>query len=371
MNLEVRGRIDREYFQEILDLVPQVGLTALGVTDAEPFHETRLEIERRKKEGLHGGMQFTFRNPERSTSPKKIMKEAKSLIVGALRTPSPRLKEAPHEKLRIAAYARRDYYTDLRNALTVIADKLKDDGWKATVVADENSLVDRAAAIRAGIGWHGKNGNVLIPGKGSWFVLGSVVTDACLPVSKPLEDDCGSCKRCIDSCPTGAIIEPGVVDARKCIAWLVQAPGVIPNEYRKSIGNRIYGCDDCQEVCPEGRDERLLEGKSDSNADHFVIEILEADDKELLKKFGHWYIAERDPRYLRRNALIAIGNSNEKELFKSILEKYVKNSDPLLRSHAAWAAIHSGHKELVNLVKGDPDPLVLNEIILAEKEGCL
>ena len=118
----MRGRIDREYFQEILDLVPQVGLTALGVTDAEPFHETRLEIERRKKEGLHGGMQFTFRNPERSTSPKKIMKEAKSLIVGALRTPSPRLKEATHEKLRIAAYARRDYYTDLRNALTVIAD---------------------------------------------------------------------------------------------------------------------------------------------------------------------------------------------------------------------------------------------------------
>jgi len=373
MNLEVSDEIKHDYFREISNLAPELGLSALGVTNAEPFVETRREIERRKSEGFDGGMQFTFRNPERSTTPKMIMKDAKSLIVGALRTPSPRLEEASADKLRIAAYARKDYYSNLRKALNVIAERLKADGWKAQVVADENSLVDRAAAIRAGIGWHGKNGNVLIPGKGSWFVLGSVVTNADLPASKQVQDNCGTCKRCIDNCPTGAIIEPGVVDARRCIAWLVQAPGVIPNEYRKSIGNRIYGCDDCQEVCPEGREERFLEGESDTDADHFALEILETNDEELLERFGHWYIAQRDPKYLRRNALIAVGNSQEKEneKFKSLLEKYLSNPDPLLRSHAVWAAVHLGHQDLLHIVKDDFDQLVLDEIMLAEAEGYL
>jgi epoxyqueuosine reductase len=373
MNLELNNDLGREYFKKISDLAPELGLAALGVTNAEPFVETRNEIERRKEKDLHGGMQFTFRNPERSTTPKMIMPDAKSLIVGALRTPAPRLEKVAHEALRIAAYARKDYYSLLREALGVIAEILKKDGWKAQVVADENSLVDRAAAIRAGIGWHGKNGNVLIPGKGSWFVLGSIVTNAELPLSEKVQQDCGVCKRCIDGCPTGAIIEPGVVDARKCIAWLVQAPGIIPHEYRESIEHRIYGCDDCQEVCPEGREERIRERESDIDADHLAVEILEAKDEELLDRFGWWYIAERDPRYLKRNALISIGNSKEveNELFESLLRKYLLDPDPLLRSHAAWASIRLGHKELVDLAKNDSDPLVTNEIMLAEAEGFL
>ena len=250
---------------------------------------------------------------------------------------------------------------------------LKKDGWKTQVVADENSLVDRAAAIRAGIGWHGKNGNVLIPGQGSWFVLGSIVTNLELPLSEKVKQDCGVCKRCIDGCPTGAIIEPGVVDARKCIAWLVQAPGIIPHEYRESIEHRIYGCDDCQEVCPEGREHRNSDAEWDVKADYLASEILEAEDKELLDRFSSWYIAERNPRYLKRNALVSIGNSEEteNELFRSLLKKYLLHSDPILRSHAAWASIRLGHQELVDIAKSDSDPLVIEEIMLAEAEGCL
>ena len=163
------------------------------------------------------------------------------------------------------------------------------------------------------------------------------------------------------------------MDARKCIAWLVQAPGIIPHEYRESIEHRIYGCDYCQEVCPEGKEERNSEEDLDVQADYPAAEILEADDEKLLERFSSWYIAERNPRYLKRNALVSIGNSKEteNELFKSLLMDYLLNSDPLLRSHAAWASIRLGHKELVDLARNDSDPLVLNEIVLAEAEGYL
>ena len=152
----------------------------------------------------------------------------------------------------VARYASDDHYGPLRHALGVIAERLQRDGWQARVIADDNALVDREAARRAGLGWYGKNTNLLLPGLGSWFVLGSVVTDAPLPPAVELvADGCGACRRCLPACPTGALVAPGVLDARRCLAWLVQAPGVFPLEYRAALGDRLYGCDDCQEVCPE------------------------------------------------------------------------------------------------------------------------
>src|ERR1019366_2825144 len=118
-------------------------------------------------------------------------------------------------------------------------------GWRATVVCDDNALVDRAAAHRAGLGWFGKNSLILLPGLGSWFVLGTVVTDAPLPAVDPSEapphgDGCRTCSRCLTGCPTGALVAPGVLDARRCLAWLVQEPGSFPEEYRQALGGRIY-----------------------------------------------------------------------------------------------------------------------------------
>ena len=131
----------------------------------------------------------------------------------------------------VARYAQRDHYKLLGDGLRAVAAGLKAAGWKARVVVDDNALVDREAAHRAGLGWFGKSANILLPGRGSWFVLGSVVTDAPLDASNgPVDDGCGSCRRCIDSCPTGAIVAPGVVDARRCLAWLVQSPGVFPKD---------------------------------------------------------------------------------------------------------------------------------------------
>jgi len=302
----------------------QAGLTAVGFTHAEPFDEARVTLIERKAAGLHGGMQFTYRNPERSTTPTRILESAQSLIVGAWpyaasdsqagsdsaappsAAPSS-LKRRP--EANIAAYAWRDHYTSLKVALSVMADSLIEAGFEARVVADDNALVDRAAAIRAGIGWAGKNSNVLVPGHGSWFVLGAVVTNAPLDHDQPVAPSCGSCRRCLDGCPTNAIIADGVVDARRCLAWLLQADGDFPIEFRKALGTRIYGCDDCQIVCPPSRNTDVdLHGDEVTSLDLFAL--LTMSDENLLDAVGRWYIPKRDLRYVRRNALVALGNTD-------------------------------------------------------------
>ena len=285
------------------------GLDAVGVASAEPFESTRATLVERREQGLHGGMAFTYRNPDRSTDPGRTVVGARSLVVGALsyrhRTPP-----APDRAVgRVAAYARSDFYGKLRDALGQVADVLHGAGHQAVVVADDNALVDREAALRAGLGWYGKNSNILLPGRGSWFVLGSVITTAELDPSTPVPDQCGTCRRCLDGCPTGAIVAPGVVDARRCLAWLVQADGDFPLEFREALGDRIYGCDDCQEVCPPNRRAPSAYEADEDTAWVDLVELLESDDDELMARYGRWYIPRREPRYVRRNALIALGNS--------------------------------------------------------------
>jgi epoxyqueuosine reductase len=318
------------------------GLDALGVAPAAPFAGTRLHLEERKAAGLHGGMQFTYRNPARSTEPARALDGARSLVVGAYRyrrdDPAPPGGAAG----AVARYARDDHYAHLRQALAAVADRLVAGGWRARVLCDDNALVDREAAVRAGIGWYGKNANVLLPGAGSWFVLGSVVTDAPLePAAEPVADGCGTCSRCIDGCPTGAIVAPGVVDARRCLAWLVQDAGTFPVEHRAALGDRIYGCDDCQEVCPPNRlaDRREPLGPEGGEAWVPLADLLAAADDDLLERHGRWYIPRRDPRYLRRNALIALGNVGDPDdpAVTAALAPYEGGGDELLAEHAGWA----------------------------------
>jgi epoxyqueuosine reductase len=311
------------------------GLDAVGVAPADPFLDTRRHLHERRAAGLHGGMNFTYRNPERSTDPDRALAGARAIVVGARRYPAP----APtHRGARVAAYATDDHYAALRDALTAVAERLRTRGWRARVLVDDNALVDREAAYRAGIGWYGKNANLLLPGQGSWFVLGSVVTTAPLHVDDaPVDDGCGACRRCIDGCPTGAIVAPGVVDARRCLAWLLQAKGDFPVEHRVALGDRIYGCDECQEVCPPNRRSARA---ANTTAGVDVVDLLASDDDTLLDRFGRWYIAGREPRYLRRNALVVLGNIAQPgdAAAQSAIERYLHDPDPMLRSHARWAA---------------------------------
>lgn len=357
-----------ELTAELVALGRDAGLAAVGVATAEPFTEVRVELEARRRAGLHGGMQFTYRNPARSTDPSATVPGARRLVVGALAYPAA-LPAAPHGvsvRARVARYATDEHYGRLRDALGSIAVRLADDGWTARVVADDNALVDRAAAHRAGVGWWGRSSLVLVPGHGPWVVLGSVVTDAPLAATAtPVPDGCGSCTRCLDACPTGAIVAPGVIDARRCLAWLVQDVGAFPRPLRAALGDRLYGCDDCLEACPPGR-RATAEGAPVATAGAWVdvIDLLAADDDELLARHGRWYIPRREPRYLRRNALVVLGNADgpPAEIVRPVLEAHLRHPDGLVRAHAAWAARRLGHDDLLVALVGDDDPEVLAEL---------
>jgi epoxyqueuosine reductase len=321
----------------------QAGLDAWGVAEAAPLTRARRALEERKAAGLHGGMQFTYRNPPRATEPGRLVPGARAVVVGARRYRRTDPDHPADPAGAVARYARADHYAALRRSLDEVAAWLRADGWRTAVVCDDNALVDREVAWRAGLGWYGKNANLLLPGLGSWFVLGSVVTDAPLPpAGAPVADGCGACTRCLDACPTGAIVAPGVVDARRCLAWLVQAPGPIPPEHRAALGDRLYGCDDCQEVCPPNRaaDRRLPIPAGDGDQAWVgLLGLLAADDEELLAAHGRWYIANRDPRHLRRNALVALGNVGDPADHRvaEVLRGFADGDDELLAEHAGWA----------------------------------
>jgi len=347
--------------EELRQVGLDAGLSAVGTCAIGSWTHTRGLLESRRADGLAGGMAFTYRKPARSTEPGRIIRNARSLVVGAW-SYAQSVPAAPGPaSARVARYATADHYAHMDAALGVIAAHLRARGHRCVVTSDDNALVDREAAWRAGIGSAGKNANILLPGQGSWFVLGSVVTDADLPTARtPVPDACGSCRRCLDGCPTGAIVAPGVVDARRCLAWMLQAPGEFPREWRVTLGDRLYGCDDCQEVCPPNRradaavngaltaTDPPLEDDPGSWVD--AIAALGLTDDELLARFGRWYIPGRDPGVLRRNLLLVIANVAPADApgLTDALRTHLRHRDDVVAATAAWAAIRTGHASLLD-----------------------
>ena len=344
------------------------GLCAVGATTADPFTETFDDLEQRKRRGLDAGMQFTYRNPARSTDPERSLPGATTLIVGAYdyqRLEPARPTGQPTG--RVAAYSWEDHYAELRAGLDAMAAVLRDEGHRAIVLADQNHLVDRAAAHRAGIGWWGKSSNVLVPGVGSLVVLGSVLTDAplVLPVAPVVADGCRTCVKCLDGCPTGAIIEPGVIDAARCLSWLLQTDGAFPVEYRVVLGDRIYGCDDCQDVCPPNQIRRRRpSGAGADGAWVPILDVLGLTDDELMARLGRWYVPDRDPAYLRRNLLVVLANVGDGRVpaVGSALRRALRDDRAIVRAHAVWAARRLGVEHLLELVADDRSAEVRAEL---------
>jgi len=357
----------QRYTDSVVDLGRAAGAPFVSVAPPDVMVRAREAISDRKAQGLNDTMEFTFRNPERSTDPTRSVAAARAVIVAAMpyASDTPPSPSGPHGM--VAQYARQDHYGRLSEALRVMRDKLRADGFKALDFVDDNSMVDREIAWLGGLGWFGKNANLLIRGAGSMFVLGSVVTAAPLKVRREVEPDgCGACRVCIDACPTNAIVGDGVLDARRCLSWLLQKPGVFPLEYRVALSDRLYGCDDCQETCPENvrfTPTRRLATHGESWVP--VLDVLEEDDRSLAERVARWYVPGRDLNVVRRNALIVLGNVGQasSERVRYTIARYLRHADEVLRAQAVWSAHRLGLADL--LPTSDTSEIVMDELLRA------
>ncbi len=316
----------------------EVGIDVVGAAPAEPYEETERHIRERRTRGLFADMRFTMARPEISCHPELLLEGARTVVSAALCYWAEGPDAGPGEG-RLPRYAWSDHYALLRERLDALGRRL---GGSYRVLVDANQHVDREGAARAGVGFYGKNTMLITRTHGSWVVLGTLVTDVELEPTPPLALDCGQCRLCIDACPTGALDEPGVLDSTRCLSYWTQAPAAVPEGYRAELGASVYGCDICQDVCPwnRGIEKRRLGARSGGDAAPTVslLDWLRRDGAELTAELDRLYVPANDPRWLRRNALIAVGNTGSPG-DETVAEaaRYLSCGDAVLEDAAAWA----------------------------------
>jgi epoxyqueuosine reductase len=327
--------------EELARLAEELGLDAVGAAPAGPYEETERHIHERRARGLFADMRFTMARPEVSCHPETLLAGARTVVSAALCYWADG-EEPPPGHGRLPRYTWWDAYAALRERLDELGRRL---GGEYRVLVDANQHVDREAAARSGVGFYGKNTMVITRRFGSWVVLGTLVTTAELEPTPPLDADCGSCTLCIDACPTDALDEPGVLDATRCLSYWTQSSGPFPEEYREALGDRVYGCDICQDVCPwnRGVEKRRTGEAPPPGAEPHVslVDWLEADDEELASRYDRLFVPLNDPRYLRRNALVALGNAGGDA---ALAQRHAAGDDPLLSEHAEWALQRLGER---------------------------
>jgi epoxyqueuosine reductase len=340
---------------EILSLARQCGFDIAGVAAAEPLPEAAFYLDW-VRAGMAGRMGYlTDRRAALRADPRNLLPSARSIIcVGKLYNgPQPYSTSfTGAERAWISRYAWADDYHDiLRRGLERLAALLPPPfEWKICV--DTAPLLERALARRAGLGWIGKNSCLIREGAGSWFFLGELLVSLPLEPGSPPPDRCGTCTRCIDACPTAAIVptgraEPGwTVDSRLCISYhTIELHGAIPESVHSGIGRHVFGCDICQDVCPWNRDAPVTAQFEPRNFAPPLEKLAALDEAEFRAMFRSTPVLRARYTGFLRNVAIAMGNSGLRK-FRAPLEKLAAHSDPTVRSHAeqALAALASFHR---------------------------
>ncbi|MBW3110759.1 tRNA epoxyqueuosine(34) reductase QueG [Bacillus sp. MCCB 382] len=332
--------------QDIIAYSKEIGIDKIGFTTADTFSEMKNRLLRQEMMGYQSG--FEEKDIEKRVEPALIFDKPKSIIAIALAYPS-KMKDAPQSKRgeRRGIFCRASWGTDyhhvLRDRLSkleeYIVSRIPEARFKSMV--DTGELVDRAVAERAGIGWSGKNCSIITPEFGSYVYLGEMVTNLPFAPDTPMEDQCGTCNKCVDVCPTGALIEGGQLDAQKCIAFLTQTKGFLADEYRMKLGNRLYGCDTCQTVCPEnkGMDFHFHEEMEPDPeiAKPLLKPLLTISNREFKQKYGHVSGSWRGKKPIQRNAIIALAHFKDTTAIDDLIEVMKKDVRPVMRGTAAWA----------------------------------
>jgi len=366
--------------QEVKDEARAAGFDLCGITTSTPFQEEGQALADWVSRGFHGEMGYMARNSVRSPLPESVVPGARALVVvglyygsdraeadgptGSVRsesapTPDTSIEEPPADdpstlRGRISRYAwGEDYHKVMEPRLERLASFLLSRG--ATVAryyVDTGPVIDRAAARRAGLGWYGKNTLIITRrGHGSWVFLGEILTDLALPPDAPDEGDCGRCRLCLDACPTGAIVSPYMVDARRCISYLtIEHRGPIPRELRPAIGDHIFGCDICQVVCPHNAKTVAqmhpeFAPRPGTGSRPLLLPLLNITEEEFQRQFHGSPVKRTRRGGLRRNVAVALGNLGDPVAVPELLRALADDGDPLVRGHAAWALGRIGTDE--------------------------
>ncbi len=366
--------------QDIIHYSQTIGIDKIGFTTAAPFDELRNRLIKQRELNYQSG--FEESDIEKRVNPRLLLDGAESIISIAVAYPSKMTERVSSKKgERRGIFSRAswglDYHVVLRERLNkleaYLKEKVPDASFRSMV--DTGELVDRAVAERAGIGWSGKNCSIITPEFGSYVYIGEMITNIPFEPDAPIEDRCGECRKCLDACPTGALVQGGQINAKHCISFLTQTKEMIPEEFRDKIGNRLYGCDSCQTACPEnkGKDFHLHpEVEPDPEIVKPVLKpLLALSNRQFKEQFGRLSGSWRGKNPIQRNALIALAHFKEKEDTEAMLHVLQHDMRPMMRGTAAWALGKIAGKEAIKhleaFLEEEKDDSVKIEIMKALK----
>ena len=329
----------------------EAGFQSVGITAARVSPRDAARLDAFVSAGEHGEMAWMAETLTRRRDPQTLWPDARSVIVCAMNYGPDHdpLDDLRHrDRGTIAAYARnRDYHDLVKKRLKRLARWMHDElDCQVKVFVDTAPVLEKPLAAAAGVGWQGKHTNLVSRDFGSWMFLGEVFTTLELPVDTPETDHCGSCRRCLDICPTDAFPTPYTLDARKCISYLtIEHKGPIPRRFRAAMGNRIYGCDDCLAVCPwnkfAARTEELAFLARDDLTLPLLRDLAGLDDAAFRARFSGSPIKRTGRARFVRNVLIALGNSTDPSALATVTP-LLEDPEPVVRGAAVWAFLRLG-----------------------------
>ncbi|OAJ75197.1 epoxyqueuosine reductase [Brevibacillus sp. SKDU10] len=377
--------LDTAYWQQIKETIQryaaEIGIDKIGFTSADPFLELKDRLIVHREKGYESG--FEEKDIDKRVYPELTLEGARSIIAIAIAYPSkmtnfPKSEPEAYRGILARSAWGLDYHHILRDKLNQLADFIQTLEPEARLdsMVDTGVLSDRAVAERAGIGWVGKNCSIITPEFGSYVYLGEMITNLPLPSDQPIEDQCGDCTLCLDTCPTQALVQGGQLNSQRCVAFLTQVKDEIPEEFREKIGNRLYGCDTCQTVCPKNKGMNFTHHPETLPDPELVKPLLKPlltiGNKEFKARFGKSAAAWRGKKPIQRNAILGLAHFRDKSAVPDLIELLNKDLRPVIRGTSAWALGRIGGElamealELANLKEQDES--VLQEIQKALKK---
>ncbi|MFE0302664.1 MULTISPECIES: tRNA epoxyqueuosine(34) reductase QueG [Bacillus] len=332
--------------EELIQYANEIGVDKIRFASADTFDSLKDRLILHESLGYLSG--FEEPDIEKRTNPALLLPKAKSIVAIALAYPS-KMKDAPRstKDARRGIFCRAswgtDYHVVLKKKLDMLEEFLrsKHEDIRTKSMVDTGELSDRAVAERAGIGFSAKNCMIITPEFGSYVYLAEMITNVPFEPDEKIEDQCGTCNKCVDSCPTGALVNPGQLNSQRCISFLTQTKGFLPDEFRSKIGNRLYGCDTCQTVCPinKGKDFHLHpEMEPDPEiAKPLLKPLLTISNREFKEKYGHVSGSWRGKKPIQRNAILALAHFKDTSALPDLVDLMHKDPRPVIRGTAAWA----------------------------------